>query len=201
MDSESYFRGGSGKRYTFAEIADRIRNEAPHVLGKHITEQLEAVGLLKEMQGGTTPHGLPYTFAEAAESPLERVERQIRGLKAEPGFTVPRTRDAVLDSGAFGGMDYQERVDGWEELTDRDKFAELVRLDWQGVGPEDRRRLLGQEVELDRISPAMLRPFLDRDPARPRAPSPSEILDNPKAYLTPEAGNGHEHDHGQGHGR
>jgi hypothetical protein len=145
--------------------------------------------------------GQPERLAEAAESPLARVERQIRGLKAEPGFTVSRTREVVLDSGAFGGVNYREWVDGWEGLTDRDKFAELVRLDWQGVGPEDRRRLLGREVELDRISPALLRPFLDRDHARPRPPSPSEILDNPKAYLTPEEGNGHGHDHGPGRGR
>jgi hypothetical protein len=67
MTSDDYFRGPSGTRYTYAEIADRIRREAPHALGKHISVQLEAIGLLDEMTNGTTPCALPFTFAEAAE--------------------------------------------------------------------------------------------------------------------------------------
>jgi hypothetical protein len=70
MTSDDYFRGPSGTRYTYADIADRIRREAPQTLGKHIFVQLEAIGLLEEMQNGTTPCGLPFTFAEAAPSPL-----------------------------------------------------------------------------------------------------------------------------------
>ena len=65
MSSDDHFRGTSGTRYTYAWIADRIRKEAPHTLGKHISVQLAALGLLEEMQNGTTPCGLPYTFAEA----------------------------------------------------------------------------------------------------------------------------------------
>ena len=63
-DPAPYFRGASGRRYTYAEIADRIRMEAPQTLGKHIFVQLEALGLLREFQDGTTPCGLPFTFAE-----------------------------------------------------------------------------------------------------------------------------------------
>lgn len=59
-----YFRGASGARHTYTEIADRIRSDAPHTLGKHIAVQLQALGLLEEMQNGTTPCGLPFTFAE-----------------------------------------------------------------------------------------------------------------------------------------
>jgi hypothetical protein len=59
-----YFRGASGIRYTYAEIADRIRKDAPETLGEHISVQLEAIGLLAEFRGGTTPCGLPYTFAD-----------------------------------------------------------------------------------------------------------------------------------------
>jgi hypothetical protein len=69
MTSDQYFRGPTGTRYTYAEIADRIRNEAPHMLGKHISVQLEAIGLLEEMQNGTTPCSLPFTFAEAECTP------------------------------------------------------------------------------------------------------------------------------------
>ena len=64
MTSDEYFRGASGTRYTYAEIADRIRKEAPHTLGKHISVQLAALGLTDEMMNGTTPCGLPFTFAE-----------------------------------------------------------------------------------------------------------------------------------------
>lgn len=64
-----YFRGASGKRYPYAGIADRIRREAPLTLGRHITVQLAALGLLDEMQNGATPCGLPYSFAEV-ETPL-----------------------------------------------------------------------------------------------------------------------------------
>jgi hypothetical protein len=64
-DPAPYFRGASGTRYTYAAIADRIRGEAPQTLGKHISVQLAAIGLLEEMQNGTTPYGLPFTFAEA----------------------------------------------------------------------------------------------------------------------------------------
>ena len=63
-DNAPYFTGATGKRYAYADIADRIRKEAPHTLGKHIFEQLEAIGLLDEMQNGMTPVGLPYTFAD-----------------------------------------------------------------------------------------------------------------------------------------
>jgi hypothetical protein len=64
MNSDDYFRGASGTRYTFAEIAERVRRDAPQTLGKHIFEQLEAIGLLDELRNGTTPCGLPFTFAD-----------------------------------------------------------------------------------------------------------------------------------------
>ena len=66
MTSNGYFIGATGTRYAYADIADRIRKDAPHTLGKHIFEQLDAIGLLEEMQNGTTPCGLPYSFADRA---------------------------------------------------------------------------------------------------------------------------------------
>src|SRR5271157_120337 len=78
MTNDNYFRGASGTRYTYAEIADRIRSEAPHTLGEHISVQLEAIGLLDEMRNGATPCGLPFTFAEATKTYLVGViERAI----------------------------------------------------------------------------------------------------------------------------
>ena len=79
-----YFVGASGRRYTYAEIADRIRSEAPHTLGKHIFVQLEAIGLLEEMEKGTTPCGLPFTFAD--ESRLIEKQLTSNGMFHTPGF-------------------------------------------------------------------------------------------------------------------
>jgi hypothetical protein len=69
MTSDGYFFGATGTRYAYSDIADRIRREAPHTLGKHIFVQLKAIGLRDEMTNGTTPCGLPFTFA-AAPCPL-----------------------------------------------------------------------------------------------------------------------------------
>jgi hypothetical protein len=69
MSKGPYFTGKSGTRYTYSDIAERIRKEAPHTLSQHIFVQLEAIGLLEEMRNGATPCGLPYSFAEACYTP------------------------------------------------------------------------------------------------------------------------------------
>jgi hypothetical protein len=69
MSEGPYFTGKSGTQYYYADIAARLHKEAPHTLGKHVSVQLEAIGLLEEMKNGTTPCGLPYTFAEASYTP------------------------------------------------------------------------------------------------------------------------------------
>jgi hypothetical protein len=84
MKSNGYFLGASGARYTYTEIADRIRQEAPQTLGKHIFVQLEAIGLLDEMQHGTTPCGLPLTFADEPR-PI-RKQLTSSGMFYTPGF-------------------------------------------------------------------------------------------------------------------
>jgi hypothetical protein len=64
MTSNGYFLGAAGTRYDYSYIANRIRAEAPYTLGKHVFMQLAAIGLLDELQKGTTPCSLPLTFAE-----------------------------------------------------------------------------------------------------------------------------------------
>jgi hypothetical protein len=64
MTSNGYFLGATGARYDYSAIADRIRTDAPHTLGEHIFVQLRAIGLFEEFMNGTTPCGLPLTFAE-----------------------------------------------------------------------------------------------------------------------------------------
>jgi hypothetical protein len=78
-----YFRGASGTRHLYSDIAARIRREAPHTLGQHIFVQLEAIGLLEEMRRGVTPCGLPFTFAE--EPRLIRKQLTSSGLFHTPG--------------------------------------------------------------------------------------------------------------------
>jgi hypothetical protein len=110
-DDAPYFRGASGTRYPFAEIADRIRREAPQTLGKHIFVQLEAIGLLREFQDGTTPYGLPFTFAEAPRMVEKRLTSN--GMFSTPGFFralqndyrikgAPRRRAVKLLSEGYG---------------------------------------------------------------------------------------------------
>ena len=54
--------GRSGKKYTYDEIGKRISREHPNLNGRHISEQIAAVGLADEFELGRTPHMLPYTF-------------------------------------------------------------------------------------------------------------------------------------------
>jgi hypothetical protein len=83
-DAGGYFRGASGRRYTYADVAERIRKEAPQTLGQHIFVQLEAIGLLEEFQGGTTPCGLPSSFACATRQVEKRLTSS--GLVHTPGL-------------------------------------------------------------------------------------------------------------------
>jgi hypothetical protein len=62
MTIDGYFIGKSGKRYRYSDIAKLVYEKAPQTLGKHISVQLAAIGLLEEMGGGVTPCGLPFTF-------------------------------------------------------------------------------------------------------------------------------------------
>ena len=119
MTSDEYFRGASGTRYSYAEIADRIRKEAPHTLGKHISVQLEAIGLLDEMRNGTTPCGLPYTFAEATYTP---------GPWDCDGRTIMYA--APDDADAITMIEVRANVteDGWDTVA----FIEAI---WPGAVP------------------------------------------------------------------
>ena len=66
--SEPYFvvygEGGRRVYYTFREIGDRVRQEAPETMGEHIFVQIDALGLNDEFNKADTPYSLPYTFAE-----------------------------------------------------------------------------------------------------------------------------------------
>jgi hypothetical protein len=116
MTTNGYFIGASGRRYAYAEIAERIRSEAPHTLGKHIFVQLEAIGLLDEMKNGTTPCGLPYSFADEPDL----VQRQLtssamvhtpgffRALRNEYAFKGATRRRAIKSLSEVYGLPHEE---------------------------------------------------------------------------------------------
>jgi hypothetical protein len=61
--NDAYFTATSGTLCNDADIGARIRDQAPHMLGKYIFQQLEAISLLDEFLQGTTPFLVPLTFA------------------------------------------------------------------------------------------------------------------------------------------
>lgn len=60
-----YFRGKSGNLYYYGWLSDEIDDRFPQLRGKHIREQVEALGLLDEFDGGESPCSLPYSFTDA----------------------------------------------------------------------------------------------------------------------------------------
>jgi hypothetical protein len=133
----------------------------PDRLMKHLID-------LGDIANGRAADGL---WPKEREQPMRRIEQDIRELKAQPGFAVEQTAD-ILDQGVIRGRDYVEHVEGWEELLDQDKFTALTRLDWRGIGPEDRQRLMEREVDAPGIPPAMMQSFLRSDEARSLSASP-----------------------------
>lgn len=63
-----YFTGKSGGKTFYTSIATMIRERHPRLVGKHIFQQLLALGLYDEFRGGTTPYGLPYSFSDYEET-------------------------------------------------------------------------------------------------------------------------------------
>ena len=128
MTSNGYFTGASGTRYAYADIAGRIRGEAPHTLGKHIFEQLEAIGLLEEMQNGATPCGLPFCFA----SDPEPVRKQLtsNGMVHAPGF--------------FRALQNDYRIKGAPR-----RRAVKILSDVYGLPPGEAKGLLSGAIEIE----------------------------------------------------
>jgi hypothetical protein len=128
MSNDAYFTGKAGTRYTYAAIAARIRKEAPHTLGQHISVQLEAIGLLEEMKNGTTPFGLPYSFASVARL----IEKQLtsNGLVHTPGL--------------FRALRNDYRIKGKTR-----RRAIKILSDVYGLPPEEAKGLLSGAIEIE----------------------------------------------------
>jgi hypothetical protein len=59
-----YFNGSDGKRYYYDGLAVEIRKNHPRLVGAHIFEQLDALGLRFVFRGGDTPFPLPRSFTD-----------------------------------------------------------------------------------------------------------------------------------------
>lgn len=60
-----YFIGGDGLKYDFMAISLRLKNDFDYtkkLKGKHISIQLEYLGILEKFETGTTPRQLPFSF-------------------------------------------------------------------------------------------------------------------------------------------
>ena len=65
--NRSYFvynRSGEQHFYYFDSIAKAIRKYFPELAGKHIYEQLEALGMSEVFQASESPVTLPYSFSD-----------------------------------------------------------------------------------------------------------------------------------------
>jgi len=105
--------------------------KSPHTLGKHISVQLEAIGLTEEMMNGTTPCGLPFTFAD--EPRLVRKE-----LTSSATFYTP---------GLFRALQNDYRIKGEkDELRYR---AIKILSDGYGLPDEEAEGLLSGAIDID----------------------------------------------------
>jgi len=141
---------------------------------KHPPDNADRVPSSGEMTGNAT------------ETPLERVGRHIREMK-------------------------EQSPSGWAELTESGKLERLDRLDWRGVEPLERLCVIEVEVDLNRVSPRTQRNYLGKirdhvlyglsdwvmatlppssalpvEADTPPVPSPSEIIADPRRFLTQE---------------
>lgn len=63
----SYYTEGSGRKVKYKDVAKAISLIRPDLKGKHIFQQLDALGLRREFDRGESPHGLPYSFSDYEE--------------------------------------------------------------------------------------------------------------------------------------
>ncbi len=128
MTNDGYFIGKSGKRYRYADIARLVCDNAPETLGKHISIQLVALGLLEEMEGGVTPCGLPFTFASKPHPTRKQ-------LTSSAMFHTP---------GLFRALQNDYRIKGKTRAR-----AIQILSDGYRLSPEEARGLLSGSIPVE----------------------------------------------------
>ena len=144
MTIDGYFIGKSGKRYRYSHIAKLVYEKAPETLGKHISVQLAAIGLLEEMEGGVTPCGLPF----ASEPDVVRKQ-----LTSTPLFHTP---------GLFRALQNDYRIKG----RTRRRAVQILSAGY-GLPVEEARGLLSGStpVEVDEAAGTVTYEVADAAPA------------------------------------
>lgn len=69
-----YFTGPNREKYYYADIAQSINENFPHLNGKHIFRQIEALGIYEEFAAGETPYGLPFSFTDYLEADIPETQ-------------------------------------------------------------------------------------------------------------------------------
>jgi hypothetical protein len=128
MTNDEFFIGKSGRRYRYADLARLVREKAPETLGKHIFDQLAALGLLEEMQGGVTPCGLPFTFASKPQPTRKQ-------LTSTAMFHTP---------GLFRALQNDYRIKGKTR-----RRAIQILSDGYRLSPEEARGLLSGSIPVE----------------------------------------------------
>ena len=64
----AFFRTATRREIHYKDIAQAIHTLHPHLDGKHIFQQIDALGLRKEFDEGHTPYSLPYSFTSYLET-------------------------------------------------------------------------------------------------------------------------------------
>ena len=83
-----------------------------------------------------------------AETPLVRVERDLDWLKRLPDIVISTARPRGL-----------AHLGPWENLDEHTKDLLLGYLDWSGVDPADRQRIMEREVDYEVIHADIFYPF------------------------------------------
>ena len=68
-----YFSGPNGAKFYYADLGAAVAKEHPSLVGKHIFEQLDALGVRQQFEGGHTPRQLPYSFSDCVDKEPERM--------------------------------------------------------------------------------------------------------------------------------
>ena len=119
-----YFKA-DGVKYYFTDIADRVRAERPDLVGEHIFEQLNALGLRPAFDRASTPHMLPWSFTDTTGVLPDRGELTdlVKACQGEIGDEYRASEDEEDDQ---PGMQLTVGWDGkkdWSYQTGDNSFT------------------------------------------------------------------------------
>ena len=111
------------------------------------------------------PRGRPYRVENTGfrempsrnESPLDRIERNLREMKQEPEISLESTWHYVepIPGDVDSIYDTCDTLGPWHTLNPSERLLALKELSWEGVSPEDKQRIINREtVDFTQVSTA-----------------------------------------------